>query len=427
MEDTRTDEPVGREMQTGEEARVAEPAESVLPERTSVESAATAEALAAPAASDAPVAPTTPARRRMSRGKWLAAAGAAIAVGGFVWTVQNAPLERLPAFESGDSAKAQAAPEAAREAAPPAEPALPPLPQLALVTEPGNSTDAQVAADLGRLTAAERSVQIVHRADMLSWPDDNAARLAIVRYEALEAANRSRARTGDRSDMLRVVTPLYTEEIHLIARRDSPLTFVHEIRDAKLNVGPSTGSRGLTAARLYERMFGTPIPQANLSFFGDDEALNRLVNDKSIDAMIVVAGQPSAWLADIPPALASSIKLLRHDRQHPAGQKAIEAYLPTTIRRQSYGKWLGENTPALATMAFLVGAEGSSAEAHERFDLFARSFCRNLERLRVSGHPKWREVQLGFDIDTGWPYSARAKSAFQACAAEAKTAASVRR
>jgi TRAP-type uncharacterized transport system substrate-binding protein len=266
---------------------------------------------------------------------------------------------------------------------------------------------------------ADRSVQVAHRADMLSWPDDDAARLAIVRYEALDAANRSRARTGEGTDKLRIVTALYTEEIHVIARRDSPFNFIHEIRNAKLNVGPSTGSRGLTAARLYERMFGKPIPQANLSGFSDDEALVKLVNDKSIDAMIVVAGQPSAWLAEIPPQLASSIKLLKHDREHPAGQKAIEAYLPTTIRRQSYSRWLTENTPALATMTFLVGAEGTSTDALERFDLFTRSFCRDLDRLRSQGHPKWREVQVGLDIDTGWPYSLRAKRVFQACLAEA--------
>jgi TRAP-type uncharacterized transport system substrate-binding protein len=336
-----------------------------------------------------------------------------------VWTVQNVPLERLPVSSDGDSAKSEAAPAPAKNAAP-AEPALPPLPQIALVTEPGNSTDAQVAADLAGLMAADRTVQVAHRADMLSWPDDDASRLAIVRYEVLAAANRTRARTGEGPDKLRIVTPLYTEEIHVIARRDSPLNFLHEIRNAKINIGPSTGSRGLTAARLYERMFGKPISQENLSGLADDEALLKLVNEKSIDAMIVVAGQPSAWLADIPPQLASSIKLLKHDREHPAGQKAIEAYLPTTIRRQSYSKWLHENTPALATMTFLVGSEGTSTEAVERFNLFADSFCRNLDRLRSQGHPKWREVQVGFDIDAGWPYSPRAKNVFQACLAEAK-------
>jgi TRAP-type uncharacterized transport system substrate-binding protein len=413
-------EPPSQERPTSDELMPVNPPEERLEsEQAPVGGAAMTAAAVAAMSHEPELAANRPVKRWDIRAKWLAAAGAVTAVAAAVWTVQNVPLQQLPAVIDGDTAQSAPAPEAAISA-PPAEPALPPLPQIALVTEPGNSTDAQVAADLARLMSADRTVQVAHRSDMLSWPDDDASRLAIVRYEALDAANRTRARTGEASDKLRIVTPLYTEEIHVIARRDSPLNFIHEIRNAKLNAGPSTGSRGLTAARLYERMFGKPIPQDNLTGFSDDDALLKLVNEKSIDAMIVVAGQPSAWLAEIPPQLAGSIKLLKHDREHPAGQKAIEAYLPTTIRRQSYSKWLNENTPALATMTFLVGAEGTSTDALARFDLFADSFCRNLDRLRSQGHPKWREVQLGFDIDTGWPYSPRAKKVFQACLADAK-------
>lgn len=419
-DETGRGEPSPEERPSGDEPTSIDTPEARLEsEQTSVESVPTPDAAVAAMSHEPGPAEKRAAKRWNSRAKWLGAAGAVTAIAAAVWTVQNVPLQQLPASTGGDTPKSAPAPEAAKNAPPP-EPALPPLPQIALVTEPGNSTDAQVAADLARLMTAERTVHVAHRADMLSWPDDDASRLAIVRYEALDAANRTRARTGEGTDKLRIVTPLYTEEIHVIARRDSPLNFIHEIRNAKLNIGPSTGSRGLTAVRLYERMFGKPIPQDNLSGFSDDEALSKLVNEKSIDAMIVVAGQPSAWLAEIPPQLASSIKLLKHDREHPTGQRAIEAYLPTTIRRQSYSKWLHENTPALATMTFLVGSEGTSTEALERFDLFTDSFCRNLDRLRSQGHPKWREVQVGFDIDTGWPYSPRAKKVFHACLAEAK-------
>ena len=32
--------------------------------------------------------------------------------------------------------------------------------------------------------------------------------------------------------------PLYNEEIYFITRADSPLNYVHEIKDAKINAGP---------------------------------------------------------------------------------------------------------------------------------------------------------------------------------------------
>lgn len=36
---------------------------------------------------------------------------------------------------------------------------------------------------------------------------------------------------------LRVILPLYNEEIYFIARADAPYAYVHEIREAKINVG----------------------------------------------------------------------------------------------------------------------------------------------------------------------------------------------
>jgi hypothetical protein len=337
--------------------------------------------------------------------------------------VRNVPVEQLPAPVAAEPPKSETA---AANNALPATPIVPALPEVTLITEPGNTTAAHVAADLTRVAAAAGAVRVVHRADLLSWPGDDAARLAIVPYEALAAANTPNVRATT-PEKLSVVTPLYTEEIHVLVRRDSPLTYIHELRNAKISVGPSSGNGGLTAARLYERMFGTPLAPANVWTFPHAEALKKLVDEKSIDAMIVVAGQPARFLADLPSEVAASVKLLSLDREHPVGQRAIEAYLPTVIRSENYSRWLGQNTPALATMAFLITSENDDAQAAERLDLFTEAFCRNLPTLRREGHPKWREVQVGFEIDTGWPYSARARTAIQSClAANQATAAPAR-
>ena len=47
---------------------------------------------------------------------------------------------------------------------------------------------------------------------------------------------------------LRVIVPLYNEEIYFIVRADSPLNFVHEIRDAG-----STSARCAAAPRCRPR------------------------------------------------------------------------------------------------------------------------------------------------------------------------------
>jgi TRAP-type uncharacterized transport system substrate-binding protein len=347
----------------------------------------------------------------MPRLKWAAASGAFVALLFVIWAAQHFPAEPLPL---------RVTPELQTEAAPPtpapAEAPPPPnLPPVALTVEPGNSTDAEIARDLARLVAPDAGARIAVRQESAAPADDETPQLAIMRYEALDAASRSKARSAGAPAKLRVVTPLYTEEIYVIVRRDSGLTFIHEIRDRRINVGPERSNRGMTASRLYERMFGAPMQPANVSTLTDDEAMTKLVKDKSLDAMIVVAGQPVKWLKDLAPDLAQSIKLLKLDRTHPIGQKAIEAYLPTSVRAAHYSRWLSEDVPSLATMSFLVTSESSNPVAAERLDAFLRAVCRKAATLRQQGHPKWREVQLGLELETGWPYLASARDAFSAC------------
>ncbi len=59
---------------------------------------------------------------------------------------------------------------------------------------------------------------------------------------------------------LRVIMPLYNEEIHFIARADSDRNYVHEIRIAKINAGELGSGTALTSATLYRLMFGEAIP-----------------------------------------------------------------------------------------------------------------------------------------------------------------------
>ncbi len=58
---------------------------------------------------------------------------------------------------------------------------------------------------------------------------------------------------------LRVIMPLYNEEIYFVVRADSPLQYVHDIRGARINTGPIGSGTALTTTTLYRSMFGEPI------------------------------------------------------------------------------------------------------------------------------------------------------------------------
>ena len=82
-------------------------------------------------------------------------------------------------------------------------------------------------------------------------------------YQAfLDLAAAGNAEAGEMIRPLRVIMPLYNEEIYFIARSNSPPNFVHEIKDAKINVGPLRSGTAMSATTIYRQLFGSAIPDA---------------------------------------------------------------------------------------------------------------------------------------------------------------------
>jgi len=217
---------------------------------------------------------------------------------------------------------------------------------------------------------------------------------------------------------LRVILPLYNEEIYFIVREDSPLNYIHELKDAKINVGELGSGTALTTTTLYRLMFNAPIPQANASFMTNEDALVKLTTDKSIDAVAVIAGQPAKLLVDMKPEARKLIKLLKFDPNQPASQAALKTYVATTVRASSYPNLLSEDLPAIAVKAYLVTYDFSLPATESYLRRFARSLCQNFAVLQEKGHPKWREVELALpDLGRGWAYYPPAAGELRACIA----------
>jgi TRAP transporter TAXI family solute receptor len=204
---------------------------------------------------------------------------------------------------------------------------------------------------------------------------------------------------------LRVVMPLYEEEICFVARADARLTFVHEMRGARINVGPLLSGTATSATTIYRQLFGAPIPEAQRSFFDNETALVKLTDDRSLDVVAVVAGQPARLLAEMKPGARRLVKLLKWDAAQPASAAALRGYAPATIRQSSYPNLLVEDVPALAVKALLVTYDYSLDGTVSHLARFARSLCRSFAGLRAEGHPKWREVGLALPAQPpGWAY-----------------------
>jgi uncharacterized protein len=254
---------------------------------------------------------------------------------------------------------------------------------------------------------------------------DRNVRLALVQADVFQAyvdlAAGGDAEAAELIRPLRVVVPLFEEEIHFVVRADSPLRFVDEIRDARINLGERGSGSALTTASLYRLMFDAALPDRNASNWSDEDALVRLVSDRSVDVVVLVGGQPMRLIEDMKPEARQLVKLLRFSEGHASRDKVVGRYALGTLRQTSYPNLLTRDIETLSVRTVLFTTDGTtmSAQARDGVVRLASSLCRNLDRLKRHGHPKWREVEVRLpDLGRGWIYHAASSRALSTCIAD---------
>jgi len=298
-----------------------------------------------------------------------------------------------------------------------------------IVTASERGTYIQIGRDLAKFVApgANIALEVLPSAgsaeNVQRLRFEQGVKFALVQsdvYQAfLDLAAAGNAEAGETIRPLRVIMPLYNEEIYFIVRSNSPLNFVHEIKDAKINVGPLRSGTAMSATTIYRQLFGTALPDANATFLSNEDALLKLVSDSGLDVVVAVGGQPFKLLVDMKPEARKLIKLLKFDPANPASTAALKTYFPATIRASSYPNLLPADIPGAAVKAFLVTYDYKLAGSVERLGKFARSLCQNFPQLQAEGHPKWREVQLALpDLPRGWAYYPPMQRELKACIAE---------
>ncbi len=283
---------------------------------------------------------------------------------------------------------------------------------LTIFAEADNGSGAIMAADLARWIAPEAGIDLrllpgndaIEDLYRLGAAKGDGTALAIVQYDVLRLL-RQHALQGDARALsamqnLRVVAPLQSDEILFIARADSGLRYVHELQGKTISVGPPKSSGSVTATGVYRAMFGDAPKR--VAHFSVTEALRKLLDERSIDAIALVGTAPAALLGKQGTTALSSLVLLAVDRDHPASRSGTAAYLPATIRASEHADWLKQDAAGLAVMSFLVTNAHGDTETMGRVGALVKAMCEGQATLRSHGHPKWREVPLGLDLNAGW-------------------------
>jgi uncharacterized protein len=295
-----------------------------------------------------------------------------------------------------------------------------------IVTASTRGTYIQIGRDIASVVAppADIALEVLPSAgsaeNVRRLRFEPGVKFAIVQSDVYQAfLDQAKSGSADAANIirpLRVILPLYNEEIYFIVRADSKLNYIHEIKGAKINAGELGSGTALTTTTLYRLMFGEPIPESNASFLNNDDALVKLLSDKSLDVVAVIAGQPAKILADMKPEARQYLRLLKFDPDHAASKAALKTYFPATVRATSYPNLLTEDLPGMAVKAFLVTYDYNLKQTRDHLARFVRSLCQNFSLLQEKGHPKWREVELAMpSLGQGWFYYPTTAAELRSC------------
>jgi TRAP-type uncharacterized transport system substrate-binding protein len=290
---------------------------------------------------------------------------------------------------------------------------------LRLLTGPQDGTQYRVGSELARrlamatgmpvpVTATAGPGEALQRMRDEARPDrlDLAVVQADVGQLYLQAAQGGNREAAAWLAPLRVVAPLYGEELHFIVRSDSPYESLQDMREAYINVGPTAGGTAMSVATLYRLLFGEAPAPEKLTRLGHEEALAKMLTDRSIDVVAVLADQPAPLLANMKPEARRYIRLLKFDRTHPAAAAVSKVYGTSALRAASYPRLLDRDVPALAVRLYLVVHGQPVDSAAERLQHIAGAYCTEVARLRSVGHAKWRDVPKGLPaLAPGWHYA----------------------
>jgi TRAP transporter TAXI family solute receptor len=310
--------------------------------------------------------------------------------------------------------------------------------EFKIVTASERGTYIKIGRDLAQFVAPSAGIKLDALPSAGSAENvrrlryEQGVKLALVQSDVyqsfLDLAASGNAAAGNLIRPLRVIMPLYNEEIYFIVRADSELNFIHDIKTAKINAGELGSGTALTSATLYHAMFGGAMPEASTSYLSNEEALAKLVTDQTVDVVAVIAGQPAKLLVDMKPESRKLIKLLKFDPGHASSEAVLKTYFSTSVRASNYPNLLTEDLPALAVKAFLVTYDFQVQGAGNHLRNLARSLCQNFSLLQEKGHPKWRDVELALpDLGRGWFYYGPTARELRSCiAADARPGLSLK-
>jgi uncharacterized protein len=266
--------------------------------------------------------------------------------------------------------------------------------ELGLITGGEHGTYFQFGQDLKRLVKPSGINVTVHPSkgsvdNVFAVSQGRAIQLGIVQSDVLAFVSDQPANAAvtQIAKSIRMVFPLYDEEVHILGRRE--IADFGQLAGKRVAIGREGSGTYLTARWLFTLAEVAPGEMVPIDA---PEALAQLKAGR-IDALVYVAGHPVALLQrEVKPEDGLALIPI-------ASKRILDAYAAADIPADVY-PWQATPVSTVAVKAVLVSSDlrGQDCDLVGRF---AQQVASGLPSLQKHGHPKWKGVDLDSPVK-GW-------------------------
>ncbi|MGK0289875.1 MAG: TRAP transporter TAXI family solute receptor [bacterium] len=179
---------------------------------------------------------------------------------------------------------------------------------------------------------------------------------------------------------VKMVFPLYNEEVHLIGGKS--IYQLSDLAGKRVAVGKFGSGTYLTAKLIFE-ITGIKAQLVEVSGY---DAIQKVQNG-SVDAMLYVAGYPAQLLRN----LSNGLHLV------PIYDKEVSAfYIPSTIPAYTY-PWQATAVRTVSVKAVLITYDYRRSNC-QKIGRIAKILNQNINWLKQNGHSKWKQVNFDFKL-----------------------------
>jgi uncharacterized protein len=185
----------------------------------------------------------------------------------------------------------------------------------------------------------------------------------------------------------KMIFPLYNEEVHLLGRPE--ITSFDDLSDRRVAIGREGSGNYLTSRLLFKM---AEVAPREMLAIDTDEALAALKAGR-IDAMFYVAGYPVKLMSE-GVTEADGLTLI------PIGNKSITEFYPRVEIPAGTYRWQARAVETVAVKSVLISFDYRRRDC-DTVGRFAQLLFENRAWLTQNGHPKWRSVDLDYQL-RGW-------------------------